>query len=433
MDCLNGGVRSVHWVWLLESQSSSIDILRSLNNAGRYLIETTPLYTSAMSFRLFAFTFAALCASTFLAPAAFLWIEGEAPTTSTVQKHGWYSSVKKDVLSGNDWLSHYGDKPGEATYQVEAPEAGSYTLWVRVNPVASEPKWKVDGAEWQAVTLGTVQQQQNIASDGKIDHRFIGWVKIGALQLAKGRHTVGFRFEGPVANSGGLDCFVLTTEKFVPQGTMKPSEGGAAVAAGGPGDWFPLLAEDDTFDARSVIDMSKLVPAPAGQFGVLKAVGKDLKFEKAPSPVKLWGVGANVSPGRYSREQLTQRAKYLRKFGVNIVRQHPLFDELSSDGKIDPKKLDEYDWWFAELKKHGIYTDWSVFYHFQLGRDAGYPLFDDLEGRGRCARHLRRHHRCAEALGTAQQDARRVARAQESLHRPALRRRSGARRGRDAE
>jgi len=128
--------------------------------------------------------------------------------------------------------------------------------------------------------------------------------------------------------------------------------------------------------------VSRLVPAPAGQFGVLRAVGKDLRFEKATAPVKLWGVGANVDPGRYTREQLTQRAKYLRKFGVNIVRQHAVFDELQKGGKIDAKKLDEYDWWFAELKKHGIYSDWSIFYHWTVSRDSGYPLFDDLEGKG---------------------------------------------------
>jgi len=29
-------------------------------------------------------------------------------------------------------------------------------------------------------------------------------------------------------------------------------------------------------------------------------------------------VGANVQPERYSREQLTRRAKYLRKFGINV-------------------------------------------------------------------------------------------------------------------
>ncbi|RYD81990.1 MAG: hypothetical protein EOP84_10150 [Verrucomicrobiaceae bacterium] len=129
--------------------------------------------------------------------------------------------------------------------------------------------------------------------------------------------------------------------------------------------------------------MSGLIPAPAGQFGFLKASGKDLKFEKAKAPAKFWGVGANIEPNHYSREQLTQRAKYLRKFGVNIVRQHAVFDELSTDGKIDPKKLDQYDWWFAELKKHGIYSDWSVFYHFTIGPEDGYPaeLYAELEGK----------------------------------------------------
>ncbi len=81
--------------------------------------------------------------------------------------------------------------------------------------------------------------------------------------------------------------------------------------------------------------------------------------------MKLWGVVPIVQPGRYTREQLAQRARYLRKFGVNVVRQHAVFDELQTDGRIDAKNLDEYDWWFAELKKNGIYSDWSVFYHWK--------------------------------------------------------------------
>ncbi len=324
---------------------------------------------------------AAFCGLAFTTHAATIWIEGEAPAKSSMQKHNWYDSVKRDLLSGGDWLSHYGNQPGEAAYNVEAAEAGTFTLWARLNPVASVVHWALDGAAWQTVTLGAAQQQQNIAGNGGLDHRFIAWVKVGAVPLSKGKHSLAFKFEGGVSNSGGLDCFVLTTDRFVPQGTMKP---GAQVAEtpAGPGDWFPLLADDDTFDPRSVIDMSRLVPAPAGQFGFLKANGKDLKFEKAAAPVKFWGVGANVEPGRYSREQLTQRAKYLRKYGINTVRQHAVFDELNTGGKIDPKKLDEYDWWFAELKKHGIYSDWSIFYHWTVPRDSGYALFDDLEGKG---------------------------------------------------
>ncbi len=319
--------------------------------------------------------------------AGSIWVEGEAPATSTMQKHGWYDAVKRDVLSGGGWLSHYGEKPGECSYSIEIAEAGDYSFFARLNPVASEPKWRLDGGAWTAVTKGTVQQQQNIAGDGKLDHRFIAWVKIGKLTLAKGKHEIAFHFEGGQSNSGGLDCFVLTTDPFVPQGTMKPGASARAGAAG-PGDWFPLMADEDTFDPRSIIDMSRLVLAPAGKFGFLKAVGDKLVFENHLltgdwNPVKLWGVGANVDPGKYTREQLTQRAKYLRKFGCNIVRQHPLWDDVTTDGRIDAKKLDAYDWWFAELKRHGIYSAWSVFYHWRIGPDAGYEFFEDLpQGRG---------------------------------------------------
>jgi hypothetical protein len=492
-------------------------------------------------------------------PAASIWVEGEAATKKTVTAHNWYNSVKKEVLSGGDWLSHYGDAPGEAGYEVEVAEPATYTLWARLNPVASQPRWRVDDVNWKPVQFGDARGQQNIANDNKFDHRFIAWVKLGQLQLAAGKHSVGFRFEGPVQNSGALDCYVLTSDRFVPQGKMKP--GGANVAAdgsegeagpadaiwiegenatyqsmtrhpwwydkvkkdvlsggdwisnyskekegtaeyefdvvtadtyafwvranpsvdaklewrldaagqtaawtpvdfkdargnqniaednkpdmrfiawvkagnlkltpgkhtiafkmasgpqrenhggldcfvftrvpfvpagakkptttsskSGPGDWFPLLADEDTFDTRSVIDMSGLIPAPAGQFGFLKPDGKGLRFEKGAAPVKFWGCGANAEPGKYSREQLATRIKYLRKFGVNVVRQHPLFDEITTNGKTDPKKLDEYDWWFAELKKAGIYSDWSVFYHFTIGPNDGYDpaLYAELEGR----------------------------------------------------
>ena len=127
-----------------------------------------------------AFAFASL------AQAASIWVEGEAPTKSNVVKHNWYDAVKRDVLSGGDWLSHYGEKPGEASYEIEVAEAGSYTFFARLNPVASEPRWRLDEGAWTAVTTGTAQQQQNIAGDGKPDHRFIAWVKIGALDLQRG-------------------------------------------------------------------------------------------------------------------------------------------------------------------------------------------------------------------------------------------------------
>lgn len=314
-----------------------------------------------------------------------IWIEGENPSRQTVTRHPWwYDKVKDDVLSGGTWISNYSkEKEGTAEYDFSVTTADSYAFWVRANPsVGAVLSWQLDNGEWTPINFHDQRGEQNVAQDNKPDMRFIAWVKAGQLNLAPGKHTVQFKFGGTAENQhhGALDCFVFTRVPFVPAGKKKPA---VAKATGGPGEWFPLLADEDTFSPESVIDMSKLIPAPAGQFGFLKAAGKDLKFENANAPIKFWGVGANVEPDRYSREQLTQRAKYLRKFGVNIVRQHAVFDELNTDGKIDPKKLDEYDWWFAELKKHGIYTDWSVFYHFTIGPEDGYPaeLYAELEGK----------------------------------------------------
>lgn len=317
-------------------------------------------------------------------PKDVIWIEGERPTKSTMSRHPWwYDQVKREVLSGGDWISNFNkDKVGEAEYAFDVLTPDTYAFWIRANPsVGAKLTWQLDAGAWTPVNFTDARGNQNIAADNKPDMRFIAWAKGGNLTLTPGHHVIRFRMEsGPDKNHhGGLDCFVFTRIPFVPAGAQKPT---MSKAANGPADWFPLLADEDTFNPASVIDMSHLIPAPAGQFGFLKAAGKDLRFEQAPAPVKLWGCGANVEPGRYSREQLTQRAKYLRKFGINVVRQHAVFDELNTNGKIDSQKLDQYDWWFAELKRNGIYTDWSVFYHFTIGPDDGYDpaLFQELEG-----------------------------------------------------
>ena len=333
-----------------------------------------------------AFTTAAALSEADVDPKSVIWIEGERPTKSTMTRHPWwYDQVKKEVLSGGDWISNFTkDKVGEAEYAFAVITPATYAFWIRANPsVGAKLDWQLDGGAWTPVDFRDARGQQNIAADNQPDMRFIAWAKGGNVPLVAGRHTIRFRMtSGPdKSNHGGLDCFVFTRIPFVPAGAKKPA---TATGASGPSDWFPLLADEDPFNPASVIDMSRLIPAPAGQFGFLHAAGKNLRFENSPALVKLWGCGANVEPGRYSREQLVQRAKYLRKFGVNVVRQHAVFDELNTNGKIDPQKLDQYDWWFAELKRNGIYTDWSVFYHFTIGPDDGYEaaLFQELEGGG---------------------------------------------------
>ena len=66
-----------------------------------------------------------------------------------------------------------------------------------------------------------------------------------------------------------------------------------------------------------------------------------------------------------------------------MVRQHSMFSFLGSlrNGRLDKRKLDQYDWWFAELKKHGIYVTWSVFYPLRISEHDGYDpeLFAELD------------------------------------------------------
>ena len=315
-------------------------------------------------------------------PADSIWIEGEDADTKNVFKHGWYDNVRKDGFSGKEWVSHYhGEKAGEVTYRFEVKQAGSYAFWLRANPLLATMSFKLDRADWTAIDFSRNKRGEMVVSP-KPDHRNIAWVKVGDLELAAGEHALAFRMHSKIANHGGIDCFCLTNEGFIPSGTMKPNV--MVDVEAGPSDWFAVFFDDDAFSDKSVIDMSHLVEAPAGKYGPLKRDGRHLRFEKAGKSVKFWGVGANLD-ARPSREKQTQRVRYLKKHGINMVRQHSVFGFLGplQNGEFDRQKLDQWDWWSAELKKHGVYSTWSVFYPLLISEEDGYDpeLFQELPGR----------------------------------------------------
>src|ERR1700744_4811956 len=92
---------------------------------------------------------AATMATLFLAScvhAETIWIEGEKPTKSTMNRHPWwYDQVKKEHLSGGDWISNFDQKKtGEADYDIKTAEAGKYEFWVRANPTLSKLSFRVN-------------------------------------------------------------------------------------------------------------------------------------------------------------------------------------------------------------------------------------------------------------------------------------------------
>jgi hypothetical protein len=313
------------------------------------------------------------------ARADSIWIEGEDARTKSVTKHSWYDVVKKEGMSGHEWLSHYDAKPGTAGYTFDVARPGQYTFWWRGNPFAAKVSYALNGA--RPVEIDFAEKRGEYMISENPDHRFLAWVKVGKVALVKGTNTITFRFHSDLSNHGGVDCFLFDNTGFIPSGADRPLARKPGKA--GPADWFPAVFDDDAFSDRSVIDVSRTIEAPAGAHGFLKRSGADLKFERAKEPIKFWGCGANLMFGQLSRGQLTQRARYLRKHGVNMVREHPLTGDLGPPigGQLDAKRLDDWDWWCAELKKNGIYMTWSVFYGNPIAETDGYDkeLFQELD------------------------------------------------------
>ena len=141
----------------------------------------------------------------------FIWIEGEAAQSRTTTPHPWwYDKVKRDQLSGGSFISHWNDKQmGEAAYVVNSPRAQNYVFWVRANPVGTRLSYQLDDGAWTLIDMKAPVETINIAEDGKIDLRFIAWVKVGNVKLAKGSHRVAFQMHSENNNHGLLDCFVF--------------------------------------------------------------------------------------------------------------------------------------------------------------------------------------------------------------------------------
>ncbi len=197
-------------------------------------------------------------------PRDAIWIEGERPAKSDVTRHPWwYDKVKKDVLSGGEWISNFSkEKEGLAEYEFGVIVADTYAFWMRANPLSAKLSYQLDSEAWVPIDLSKDQRGNiNIAEDQKPDMRFLAWVKAGSVKLAAGRHTLKLKMHSENSHHGGVDCFTLTRIPFTPSGTTKP---GVRKRNAGPSDWFEVTPDDDAFSMDSVIDRTGLLDAPAG-------------------------------------------------------------------------------------------------------------------------------------------------------------------------
>ncbi len=337
-----------------------------------------------------------------------IWIEGEGYNTSTfVETQGagsWYHNDKitKDLLSPGepgvsvgDWHSHYTSNnyrdSGTATYSLTVTEGGSYSWWIRLNPFrnsngGADYSYSIDDGTWQDIDLSYVTNRLDLVDPG-IDIRFIAWTFGGSIDLTPGMHTLKVRISdrdgADEQGHGGIDAIAFTNFPWAPTGVVRPNPNPPAP---GPDDWFMLMAGPDRHSPDSIIDMSHLIEKPAGKRGFLKRQGKDFLFEEG-TPVKFWGVDAGMTE---TVESQRRQARFYAKYGINMVRQHPVqsvLGVLQSGGRsrqFDPAKLDRWDRWFSILKDNGISMTWSLFYPHVITPDDGYPqdLYNELPDKG---------------------------------------------------
>ncbi len=315
---------------------------------------------------------------------AYVWVEGEDAVAHTMQRHNWYDSVKKENLSGGEWLSHFAaGAPPTADYRLSIGEEGVYHFWIRANSVAGPRlSYQMDDGPWVEVDLGRAVENINIAVDGKPDMRFISWINAGPVSLSTGPHRLVVKFHSANNNHGALDCFVLSREPFMPRGLLRP---GQRTSNANPG-YFAWEPPADPFTADALLDLRELNEDTAGATGYVRA--KDNGFVLGDGqPVKFWVANAGGVIHRLDHDSHVVLARHLAKRGVNMVRLHGGIYS-SRDPAVDTRKLDNIHHFVRALKEEGIYTKLSFYFpawfrldpwHTEQDRWCFMLLFFDLD------------------------------------------------------
>lgn len=136
-------------------------------------------------------------------------------------------------------------------------------------------------------------------------------------------------------------------------------------------DWFRLKTDNNSSNP-SVISMDDWQEKPAGQRGFLKIKGDRFEFADG-TPQKFWAV--LFVNHQAANADFDQWAPMLAKYGVNLVRMcfmgkpagkqwnHYIRLQDPADGlKFDAEAIARFDYGFAKLKEHGIYSGFCPFW-----------------------------------------------------------------------
>jgi hypothetical protein len=133
-------------------------------------------------------------------------------------------------------------------------------------------------------------------------------------------------------------------------------------------EWTPLetvlgIKEGSALDFSSM----SYFDAPAGKHGRLKAVGKHFEFDQLPGRAqRFYGINFCGTGQVNPHEQAAALAERLHRLGYNSVRFHHHENSIidRKDGqstRLNAEAMDKLDFFFAELKKRGIYASTDMY------------------------------------------------------------------------
>lgn len=118
-------------------------------------------------------------------------------------------------------------------------------------------------------------------------------------------------------------------------------------------------------ESASPASVAFLLDAPAGKGGFIRVQGGHL-VRPDGGRFRIWGINATAQATVAPKEDAGAIAAHLARLGINCVRFH-FIDRAAPAGLIDPSRddtraldpvqLDRFDFFVAELKRRGIYSD----------------------------------------------------------------------------
>ncbi len=317
----------------------------------------------------------------------WVWWEGEDTVSNNLppasESAYRIETLDPTDLSGGDWLSaNRGNKgkPYTATYDINVPTDGTYTLWVRKFWHHTLFTWKFEDGP-----AGEVTRDIALYDYGQLrQHVGAVWADIGTVELKAGkqRFTLTQTVADPAKGGGAfaIDCFALVPFPWVPMGKVKPGEKSGLEEEG----WTAFEPGVDLFSDAALVDLRDRNHKVCGEKGRLVLSDGDLAWEKAPDEkARFWGqvIGrGQIVASDQAQEMYVRR---MAKQGVNMVRLHGAFHGgvAGEPLAISDAYLERFDHFVATCKKHGVYFMVNTFYdHWLSGNPNGWQ-FIHPEGR----------------------------------------------------